>query len=180
MTEEKPKKKRSSKTPVAVTYKEYVELLKYTAGIHHKIGMMLAFQSGMRISEVIGLKPENIDVENKRIQIRGGKGDKDRVTILPIHWNDEIHRQYIPIACSNRALQKAFEIAAEASGLYKVKPNVHFHSLRHGFATFCYERGVGIEHIQMLLGHTDISTTMVYVRVSPYKALDAARKAFEP
>lgn len=175
----KPKKKRSSKTPVAVTYKEYIRILENTTGLHHRLGTMLAFQSGLRISEVINLIPEHINLERGEIQVKGGKGDKDRVTILPKHWNDKIHRPLIPIACSKRALQKEFELACERSGLYKEKPTVHFHSLRHGFATFLYEQGVPLEHIQLLLGHSDISTTMVYVRVSPYKAIKSAKDAFK-
>jgi|TARA_R100000501_G_C2586111_1_gene87660 integrase/recombinase XerD len=172
------KNKRSSKTPVAVTYDEYVRILQHTTGIHHRLGIMLAFESGLRISECIALKPEHIDLENKKIQVRGGKGDKDRVVVLPVHWCDEVHRPLLPIACSKRALQKAFELACEASGLYKEKPTVHFHSLRHGYATFSYEQGVPIPDIQMLLGHTDISTTMQYVRVNPYKSLKAGRRAW--
>jgi len=176
MTEEEPKekKKRSSKLPVFVTYEEYRDyIIPNIKSRHHKIGVMLAFESGLRISEVINLKPENIDVKRKRMNIIGGKGDKDRVTILPKHWKEE-HFKYIPMPCSKRALQKAFEIACERSGLYKIKPTVHFHSLRHGFATFLHEQGVSTEDIQILLGHSDISTTMVYVRVSPVKALNKA------
>ncbi len=181
MTKEKPKakKKRSSKTPVAITIEEYVEILKQTTGLHHRMGIMLAFESGLRISECIALRPENINLKERTIQVRGGKGDKDRVTILPESWDDKVHRQFLPIPCSKRALQKEFELACERSGLYKKKPDVHFHSLRHGFATFCYEQAVPLEHIQILLGHSDISTTMVYVRVSPYKAIKSARGAFK-
>lgn len=167
-------KKRSSKTPVAVTYKEYIQVLREVPGIHHRVGMMLAFQSGLRISEVIALRPENIDVERGRIEVKGGKGNKDRVTILPKHWNP-MHFKYIPMPCSKRALQKAFEIACEVSGLYKTKPTVHFHSLRHGFATFLEDQGVATKYTQRLLGHEDISTTMIYIRVSPTKALEAAK-----
>ena len=177
--EPKTKKKRSSKTPVAITIEEYVEILKQTTGLHHRMGIMLAFESGLRISECIALKPENINLKEKTIQVRGGKGDKDRVTILPESWDDKVHRPLLPIPCSKRALQKEFELACERSGLYKKKPTVHFHSLRHGFASFIYTQGVPLEHIQILLGHSDISTTMVYVRVSPFKAIKSARQAFE-
>ena len=179
MTKPKEKKKRSSKTPVAVTIEEYVEILKQTTGLHHRMGMMLAFESGLRISEVTHLRPEHINLKERTIQVRGGKGNKDRVTILPESWDDKVHRPLLPIPCSKRALQKEFEQACERSGLYKKKPDVHFHSLRHGFATFCYEQGVPLEHVQILLGHSDISTTMVYVRVSPFKAIKSARQAFQ-
>ncbi len=177
--ETKQKKKRSSKTPVAVTIEEYVEILKQTTGLHHRMGMMLAFESGLRISEVTHLRPEHINLKEKTIQVRGGKGNKDRVTILPESWDDKVHRPLLPMPCTKRALQKEFELACKRTGLKEKKKDVHFHSLRHGFATFCYEQGVPLEHIQILLGHSDISTTMVYVRVSPFKAIKSARQAFE-
>ncbi len=53
------------------------------------------------------------------------------------------------------------------------KPTIHFHSLRHGFATYCYECGMEIEQIQVLLGHSDIQTTMVYVKMNPVRILQA-------
>ncbi len=93
--EPKAKKKRSSKTPVAVTIEEYVEILKQTTGLHHRMGIMLAFESGLRISECIALRPENINLKERTIQVRGGKGDKDRVTILPESWDDKVHKTII-------------------------------------------------------------------------------------
>jgi len=134
-------RKRTSKLPVAVTYKEYADMiLPNIISVHHKLGVILAFESGLRISEVMNLRKEDIDSERKRVSIIGGKGDKDRVTILPKHWKEE-YMKYLPLSrlCSTRAMQKAFEEACNRSGLYKIKPTVHFHSLRHGFATFLYE-----------------------------------------
>lgn len=178
MTKKKPKKKRSSKLPVAITYDEYSNMIiPNVKSRHHKVGIMASFEGGLRISEVINLKQEHIDMERKRITVLGGKGNKDRVTILPRHWHED-DMKYVPLACSKRALQTAFMSACERSGLYKIKPDVHFHSLRHGFATHLHEQGVPLEDIQMLLGHSDISTTMVYVRVSPVKALKRAMEAW--
>lgn len=179
MTEEEPKekKKRRRPLPIFVTEKEYVRLLQYTRSMHHKIAFMLAFESGLRISEVMNLEERDIIVEDKTIKVREGKGLKDRVTVLPVNWKPH-HLDFIPIKCSARAIQKAFEMYAKESGLYKIKPKVHFHSLRHGFATFCYDKGIEIADIQMALGHGDISTTMIYVHVNPKKALGNIRKAF--
>ncbi len=66
MTKSKSKKKRSSKTPVAITIEEYAEILKQTTGLHHRMGIMLAFESGLRISECIALKPENINLKERK------------------------------------------------------------------------------------------------------------------
>lgn len=173
MTQEEPeeKKHRSSKIPVEVIEEEYVDCLEATPGIHHRIGIMFAWESGLRVSEIINLQPEDIDIERRRVRINGGKGDKDRVVPLPKNWMD-LHLKYIPLACSKRALQKAFEIATEKCGLKAKKPSVHFHSLRHGFATHQLRIGMPLQQIQMALGHSDLSTTSVYLRVSPDEMLN--------
>lgn len=169
--EPKEKKKRKRPLPIYVNFKEYVKLLQYTRSMHHKIAFMLAWESGLRISEVMHLQKVDIDVENKTIRINEGKGCKDRIVPLPFNWAEH-HMDSIPMKCSARAIQKAFEMYAEMSGLYKLKPKVHFHSLRHGFATHQYELGMEIPEIQMALGHNDISTTMIYVNLHPKRMLD--------
>jgi integrase/recombinase XerC len=77
-----------------------------------------------------------------------------------------------------RTYQKAFEEAAISTGLMDRKPGIHFHSLRHGFATQCQKKGMKLEYTQMLMGHQDISTTMVYTHISPDKPLKAYEEAF--
>jgi len=181
MTEKEPKekKKRSSKLPVFVTYDDYIRILQHTTGLHHRMGIMLAFESGLRISEVINLRPENIHLETGIMDIIAGKGNKDRKVQLPIHWCDEVHRPLLPIACSKRALQKEFELACERSGLYKEKPSIHFHSARHGYATHIYNQGVKIEVVSKLLGHADVSTTMIYTHLNPIDNIKKARGAWK-
>ena len=90
---------------------------------------MLAWGSGLRISEIKHLKPEDIDVEDKRIRVNEGKGCKDWIVPLPVDWQEH-HMNHIPIKCSTRAIQKAFEMYAELSGLTKKKPKVFWHSFR--------------------------------------------------
>ena len=171
MTEEQPKKKRSSKLPVEVTEEELNGILEYTPSFHHKLAMAYSWLCGLRISESLKLQPKDFDIENKRIYILGGKGDKDRVVPLPIDFQ-ETHLKYFPIGCSKRALQKAFETAVKNCGLKEKKPTVHFHSLRHGFATHCLRKEVKLTNIQLALGHNDLSTTSVYLRVTPDEMID--------
>lgn len=175
------------KLPIHIDEEEYTLLLEATQQPHHKIAFMLAWESGLRISEIISLKPEDININNKQINIIDGKGGRDRIVPLPRNWMHgerhgflwkkyrPYHIKYIPISCGIRSLQAAFTMYAKISGLTAKKPTVHFHSLRHGFATHCYESGMGIEQIQILLGHSDIQTTMIYTHVSPFKALNAYR-----
>ena len=179
MTKEEPKEKKKRRKPLPITISEeqFTRLLECTPSMHHKTAFLLAFESGLRISEITALKPEYINVEKKRIFIKEGKGCKDRVVRLPCCWQTHLIK-YIPIACSNRALQKAFEQYSGDCGLRDEVPGVHFHSLRHGFATHLYEQTLDIEAVSKLLGHSDVSTTMIYVNRSPEKHLKLYEEAF--
>ena len=177
MTEAEPKPKRRKPLPITVSEEQFTRLLECTPSMHHKTAFLLAFESGLRISEITSLKPEHFEIEKKRIFIKEGKGCKDRVVPLPCCWQPHLIK-YIPIACSNRALQKAFEQYSKDCGLAAEVEGVHFHSLRHGFATHLYEQTLDIEAVSKLLGHSDVSTTMIYVNRSPEKHLKLYEESF--
>ena len=163
--------------PIEVTKDEYLEILNVTDFMHHKVAFMLAFESGLRISEVVNLKPEDISENLKQIRINMGKNSKDRIVSLPLSWRSHLIK-YIPLKCQQRALQKAFITACEKTGLKKRKPKIHFHSLRHGFATESLRSGVNIYTISKLLGHADISTTTIYAHLCPEDAIREVRNKF--
>jgi len=178
----KPQKKKGSKVreqplPIEVTKDEYLEILNVTDFMHHKVAFMLAFESGLRISEVVNLKPEDISENLKQIRVNMGKNSKDRIVNLPLSWRSHLIK-YIPLKCQQRALQKAFITACEKTGLKKRKPKIHFHSLRHGFATESLRSGVNIYTISKLLGHADISTTTIYAHLCPEDAIREVRNKF--
>ena len=175
-------KKKGSKVkakplPVEVSRAEYLGLLKHCPHLRHKIAIMLAWESGPRISEIVDLKKPDIEIGKKEIRINMGKNSKDRIVPLPQSWQKH-HINYIPMPCKQRALQKAFIAAAEKSGLKARKPTVHFHSLRHGFATHCVRSKVEISHIQKLMGHEDVQTTSIYINLAPKEALDDYHNKF--
>jgi len=173
----KNKKVKAKPLPIEVTMAEYLEILNYTKMIHHKVAFMLAFESGLRISEVVNLKKEDFDLGNKQIRINMGKNSKDRIVNLPLSWRPHLVK-HIPIKCQQRALQKAFIQSAELSGLKKNKPKIHFHSLRHGYATESLRSGVDLYTISKLLGHEDISTTTIYAHLCPEDAIRELRSKF--
>jgi site-specific recombinase XerD len=76
---------------------------------------------------------------------------------------------------NNRALQASFMLYAKKTGLKAKKPTVHFHSLRHGYATHCVRQGVKLAFLQVMLGHSDLATTSVYLRVAPLEAANEVR-----
>ncbi len=167
----KGKKVKAKPLPIEVDEQEFTDLLSATQKMHHKVAFVLAWGSGLRISEVVNLKPEDIDFKKKQIRINMGKNSKDRIVSIPKNFKEK-HLQFIPIACKQRALQKAFKYYADKAGFLKKKPKVHFHSLRHGFATQCLRKGISLPTIQGLLGHEDLSTTSIYLNLCPQERLN--------
>lgn len=121
------------------------------------------------------IKPLNKEQINKKhIEIWDAKGGKDRIVPLPKGWRDWMMK-YIPIGKTDRTLERKFKIYSKRAGL---PAHYVFHSLRHGFATRLVENRVPINHIQTLLGHSDISTTGVYLRARPQDALKSYEELF--
>lgn len=168
---------RPKKLPVIVTAEEFVKLMKHTRLPHHKVAFIMAFGSGLRISEVCGIEKRDIDFKNKTMLVRQGKGSKDRTVPLPKGLR-ESHLKNIPIRVGVRALQRAFKVACGRSGLLDKKPSVHFHSLRHGFGSRLAGMGVPIHHVRTLMGHSNISTTNVYLEQNPKEALNWYEEKF--
>ncbi len=173
----KGKRVKAKPLPIEINQDEYVELLKVTKHMHHKVAFMFGFESGLRISEITGLKKEDIDEGNQQVRVNMGKNSKDRIVNLPLSWKPH-HIKYIPMPCKQRALQKALIQSAEITGLKAKKPKVHFHSLRHGYATESIRSGVGIATVSGLLGHEDISTTSIYINLCPAERIAELRSKF--
>ena len=162
------------KLPKSVTPEEFPLLIKATRrkDKEAKIGFLLAYGSGLRLSEVLAVKPENII--DKRIEVLDGKGGKDRIVPLPKGWKDWM-TSMLPITKSGRSLERNFKSAAKKS---KLNPLYTFHSLRHGFATRLVENNVPISHVQSLMGHSNLATTSIYTRARPVDALKSYEDLF--
>ena len=175
MTEKKEKKRKP--LPITMSGEDFVEILRHTISKHHKIAFLIAFESGLRISEVLALQKHNFHYKDDLLQVLDGKGGKDRFTNIPKHWKKE-YEEFIPIPCGKRSLQTAFETAATKAGVRRDDKKVHFHTLRHGYATRLYEKDMKLSEIQKLLGHENINTTLVYAYVSPKKTAHKAKEMF--
>ena len=165
------------KLPVDVTEDEFAKLLNVTKQMKHKVAFLLAWGSGLRISEVLKLQKKDISLDEKQIRINEGKGKKDRIVPIPRGFKEK-HLEFIPFDFKDRSLQKTFRLYTEKSGLRAKKPNVHFHSLRHGFATQCLRKGIGLRSIQMMLGHSDLGTTAIYLQLAPEEVLNEYQEKF--
>ncbi len=168
-----PEKHRTpKKLPVYVSENDLLKILRVSKHKHHKFAYMMAFYSGLRISELLNLEPRDIDLEKKIILVRQGKGSKDGITRLPKLFRTEMF-ELMPLKklLKARALQKAFKKDCQLAGLLEKKPTIHFHSLRHGFVTTAIEKGIDITRVQVLARHSNISTTNTYLHLNPVVAL---------
>jgi len=187
--------RRKKKLPVSITDDEWMLLLQNTDKERFRVAFLFGYGSGMRLSEIVGgeredgntilpLTKEKIDLKGKSIRIEDAKGGKDRIVPLPKGFKEQFLK-YLPftqgysnIESCRRSMEKAFKRAAAKAGLLKIKPSMHFHSLRHGFGTRMANQGVPIHQIRTLMGHSNISTTNIYLEANPQEALKSYEKLF--
>ena len=172
----------TKKLPVALSEEEFIKLIKVTNRKKMQLAFLLGYGSGLRVSEVIKLLPTQVNIKEKNIFIKDAKGGRDRVVPLPKGFKLE-HLDLLPLKYKNvksgsRSLQSAFKFYCKKAGLLKIKPTLHFHSLRHGFATQLVKQNAPIHHIRTLMGHSNISTTNVYLEANPKEALKSYEDLF--
>ncbi|MBI2668279.1 tyrosine-type recombinase/integrase [Candidatus Woesearchaeota archaeon] len=159
--------------PEVLTQEEVKSLLASATHSKSRILMKLLYSSGIRLSECLHLRWQDLDFSQKMGWVRGGKGGKDRMFILSEDICKELERikqknglifdNKDGKALSPRNVQKIVKRAAEKAGIQK---NITPHKLRHSFATHLLEAGTDIRIIQELLGHSNLQTTQIYTKVS--------------
>lgn len=191
-TAEKPPKK-PKRIYEDVHEGDFKKLLAITKKPEHKLAFILAFGSGLRISEIAGgkradgtimekLGPQDIHIKEHKIFIRQAKGMKDRITYSS-KWIKQSDLKYFPLKMGRRAIQKAFlrnslkaKINWEIGSFKRNGKDVpiyryHFHCLRSSFVTRLLNEGVPIHQVQLLVGHANISTTSGYAKGNPNDAI---------
>lgn len=172
-----PRPKMPEPLPKVLSKAEVQAIIAATNNNKHKCMLMLAYSAGLRVGEVVAIQPTHIDAKRGILRIRGGKGKKDRETLLSARLLELLRacfREYRPTTWlfegqtpgepySVRSLQEVIKQAAAKAGI--TRP-VTMHMLRHSFATHLLEAGTDIRIIQDLLGHSDIKTTQIYTHVS--------------
>lgn len=176
--------KRSGRLPEPLSRGEVARLLAAPSNLKHRVLLMTAYAGGLRVSELVRLRPEEIHSERMLIRVRQGKGRKDRYTLLSAslltelrsYWRAERPGEWL---FPNRAgsdhlavatAQKVYYAARERAG---IAHGHGIHSLRHSFATHLLEAGVDLPTIQRLLGHTSLATTAKYLHVTSQHMRDA-------
>lgn len=144
-----------------LTPPEFDRLIKSTYKDKHKTAFLLGFACGLRISECTKLQKEDINRYTNQLHIRESKGGKER--FVPYSKRVTPFLKNIPLDISHRALQIAFKKAVARAG---IKKDLHFHSLRHSYASNMLRGGANLKQVQQLLGHSNISTTSVYLHTT--------------
>lgn len=153
--------------PETITEEEFIRLIRVVKKKHHKIAFILGFYCCMRVSEVVNLKPENVDRGQRLIRIKQAKGKKDRN--IPLAPQATRGLSHLPLPCGARALQIAFRnYAKQVFGR-----DLHFHDLRHSGAThYINKKKWSTRQVQQLLGHSKVQTTEIYTHVTPQDLIE--------
>lgn len=182
--ESTPKQKKKQRIYMGLTDDEFVKLLKAVHKPIHYICFVLAAESGLRVSEIVSLKVEDINLKEHKLFIRQAKGAKDRVVNTPKHLKTK-HLQYFPIKIKTRAISKAFLGASKRAGINSViytdkagrdRYKFHFHCLRSRYAQYLLKNGVPVNDVQRLLGHANLATTSRYTQTSSEDAINSILK----
>lgn len=170
-----PFSKRDKKLPKILEEDEIQAILNVCTNTKHKTIILLFYACGLRISEVINLKIENINYDT--IDIVLAKGKKDRIVPLPSSLKNFINKyieEYQPkeylfygwknqLKYSKRSINQFLKELAAKAGISK---HVHAHLFRHSYATHSLEQGTDLHFLQEILGHNNPKTTQIYLHTS--------------
>lgn len=171
-----PRAKKDKKLPIVLSKKEILDIINACKNTKHKLIIQILYCSGLRVSEVISLRINDVDFNRKIIHLKGAKGAKDRVTIISEIVLKNIEKylaEFQPLEylfesnrggkLTTRTIQAIVGQNTKKAGLNKpVSP----HSFRHSFAAHLLESGLDIRYIQALLGHARLETTQIYTKVA--------------
>jgi site-specific recombinase XerD len=166
--------------PTVLPQEDIFNIINATDNLKHRLILMTTYSAGLRAGEVRTLKPEHIESKKMLIKVVKGKGGKSRYTLLAKRLLPELrhyykkfrpqtylfpssykHKKHQPL--SYESVRNLYEKARKKAG---VKNGVGIHTMRHSFATHLLEAGYDIRKIQVLMGHSRLSTTMIYLHVS--------------
>jgi len=182
--------KRSGRLPEPLSRDEIAKLFEVTSNLKHRALLMTVYSGGLRVSEVVHLRPQDIHSQRMLIRVDQGKGHKDRYTLLSARLLEELRdywREYRPQPqwlfpggngngpLSADAAKRVFYAAKERA---QIQHGHGIHCLRHSFATHLMEAGVPLPTIQRLLGHASLNSTAKYLHVAS-QHLDGIRSPLD-
>lgn len=169
---------KEHRLPEVLSTEEVMRIFEAVDNLKHRVMLMLIYSAGLRRSELINLRLGDVDLHRNMVLIRGGKGRKDRHTVVAqnlVPILEQYVNQYRPgfwlfegaqgDRYSVSSLQQVLKQAVQRAGIPK---RVRLHMLRHSFATHLLESGTSTRYIQVLLGHESPKTTEIYAQVTRF------------
>jgi integrase/recombinase XerD len=170
--------KKEGRLPDPLSREEVARLINATTNRKHRVLIMTAYSAGLRLAELVRLKPHHIQSERMLIHVEQGKGRKDRYTLLSerllselrAYWRE--HRPQGAWLFMNDEGSGHMPNYTAARIFYRLKRRagiVHgrgIHTLRHSFATHLLEAGVDLRTIQVLMGHSSLNSTLKYLHIT--------------
>jgi len=181
--------RREHKLPNVLSKEEIAAILTASANQKHRTMLSLIYACGLRRSELLNLKPTDVDSERGLLTIRNAKGRKDRVVPISLKVIEMLrtyYKVYRPklwlfegqvkgTQYSEQSIQSVLKQAVNIAG---IKRPVTLHWLRHSYATHLLESGTDLRYIQELLGHKSSKTTEIYTHVT-IKSLQKIKSPFD-
>ena len=180
-----PAPKKQQKLPVVLSPEEVLHFLECIGSMKHRAILTTCYAAGLRISEAVRLKPNDVDSQRMVIRVEQGKGQKDRYVMLSpklletlrTYWRAARPKQWLFVGnipgqpIDRSAVEQLCQKARQLSGIRKpITP----HSMRHAFAVHLLESGTDVRTIQLLLGHRSLATTARYLRIATSKVCSAS------
>jgi len=192
--------KKTQKLPDTLSISEVERLIeapdtKKVLGIRDRTILEVMYATGLRVSELIGLKLNDLHLAMGLMQTTG-KGDKERIVPLgdmAIHWLETYLEEARPILCQKHPEEEYLFVNGHGTSLSRqgvwknlkalvlkagIMKNVTPHTLRHSFATHLLENGADLRTVQELLGHADISTTQIYTHITKKRMAEVYKQYF--
>ncbi len=173
-------KRRARPIPTILSKEEIQKIVSVTRNVSHRLIFQLMYSSGLKLDELLGLRVKDVDIEGKRLVVRGNstggrKAKRKRETILSEKVAPMLHAFIVDRDPDDfvfpgidgghmtpRAVQKAFKQALKKAGIAK---RASCNSLRHSFAVHLLQHGIDIKHVRRLLGHARTETTSIYKKL---------------
>jgi len=175
--------KREKKIPQVLSQQEALQLIDTPRNLKHKMILKLAYATGLRRGELLALQLKHIDSARNIIRVIKGKGNKSREVPAPLALIEELRQYYKRFRpktylfegykpgnpYSATSIEKIVKDAAQRAG---IKKDMYPHVLRHSFATHMLEKGVNLKRLQIILGHSSMKTTSVYLHLANSDSVD--------
>ncbi len=177
-----PLVKKKIKLPIVLNKEEIIEMFEVTKNAKHKTVLALLYYAGLRLSEVINLKWNDVDFNRDVIHVKITKGGNERVVFL----HEKLKGLLKDLSGSSKLIlisergnkynkRTIQQIVKNSAKKAKISKRVTPHTLRHSFATHLLEAGADIRYIQSLLGHKNLQTTRVYTHIANKNIKNLAR-----